>query len=185
MSKIILITGGQRSGKSAYAERLALRLSPTPTYLATARVLDDDMQQRVNLHKARRGPNWTNIEEPMLLSRHDLNNRVVLIDCVTLWATNFLFHFQETTPDDPHNSLANKTFLALAKEFESLSQQDATLIFVTNEIGLGGTSNNALQRLFTDVQGLINQYIAQRAEQVVLLVSGIPVTIKPSQPPTL
>ena len=169
MKKIILITGGQRSGKSEQAEALALSLSTNPVYLATAHIWDDEFRERVRRHQERRGPEWTNIEEEMYLSRHDLTGRVVLIDCITLWLTNWL-----TT-----NSVNVDAIHAEAKcEFDAFTQHDATYIFVTNEIGLGGVSDNALQRKFTDLQGWMNQYIAQQADEVILMVSGIPVKIK-------
>ena len=88
MKRIILITGGERSGKSTYAEKLALSLSASPVYMATARIWDEEFRQRVLRHQARRGKEWTNIEEEKQLSRHAVEGRVVLIDCVTLWATN-------------------------------------------------------------------------------------------------
>ena len=125
MKRIILITGGSRSGKSTYAEKLALSLSSTPVYLATARIWDEEFRKRVIHHQARRGPEWTNIEEE-----------------------------------------------------KELTSQDATFIFVTNEIGMGGTSENEIQRKFTDMQGWMNQYIASQADEVILMVSGIPVKIK-------
>lgn len=166
-----MITGGQRSGKSEEAERLALSLSERPVYLATAQVLDEEMRYRVTLHQQRRGPQWTNIEEPLHLSRHDLNGRVVLIDCLTLWLTNMFF--EETYDGD-----VERVLQAAKEEFDRLAEQDATLIVVTNEIGLGGTSENALQRRFTDLQGWMNQYVAKQADEVVLMVSGIAVKIK-------
>ena len=91
MKRIILITGGQRSGKSQYAELLALSLTDRPVYVATAHVWDEEFRQRVRKHQERRGPQWTNIEEERLLSRHTLTGRVALIDCLTLWCTNFFF----------------------------------------------------------------------------------------------
>ena len=91
MKRIILITGGQRSGKSSYAEKLALSLSSNPIYMATSRIWDEEFRQRVIKHQKRRGPEWTNIEEEKELSRHQVDGRVVLIDCVTLWATNYFF----------------------------------------------------------------------------------------------
>ena len=169
MKRIILITGGQRSGKSRKAEALALSLSDRPVYLATARIWDDEFRERVRRHKERRGPQWTNIEEEMQLSRHDLSGRVVVIDCVTLWLTNFFF---------TNNSDTDKVLEMAKKEFDAFTRQDATYIFVTNEIGLGGVSDNALQRRFTDVQGWMNQYIAMKADEVILMVSGIEVRIK-------
>lgn len=169
MKRIILITGGQRSGKSQKAEALALSLSDRPVYLATARIWDDEFQERVRRHKERRGPQWTNIEEEMYLSRHNLSGRVIVIDCVTLWLTNFFF---------TNNSDTDKVLEMAKKEFDAFTRQDATYIFVTNEIGLGGVSDNALQRRFTDVQGWMNQYIATKADEVILMVSGIEVKIK-------
>ena len=166
--RIILITGGQRSGKSQYAERLALSLSETPVYIATAHVWDEEFRQRVVAHQARRGPQWTNIEEERALSHHNVSGRVVLIDCITLWLTNFLSEGVEV--DD---------VLAEAKaEFDRFTRQEATFIFVTNEIGWGGTSTNALQRRFTDLQGWMNQYVAAQADEVILMVSGIPLEVK-------
>ena len=170
MTRVLLITGGQRSGKSQYAEQLALSLSPNPIYVATARVFDEEFRQRVALHQARRGPQWTNIEEEKELARHDFSQRVVLIDCLTLWATNFFFDLNESI---------EQALLALREQLEALfAQKEVTYIFVTNELGLGGVSPNATQRRFTDLQGSLNQIVAQRADEVTLMVSGIPVRIK-------
>ena len=172
MKRIILITGGERSGKSTYAEQLALRLSRNPVYLATAHIWDEEFRQRVERHQERRGHEWTNLEEEKWLSRHDVAGRVVLVDCLTLWATNFI-----TDPLD-----VDAVLQQLKAEFDRLTQQEATFIFVTNEIGMGGVSANALQRRFTDLLGWLNQYVAGKADEVTLLVSGIPVKIKSTNP---
>ena len=169
MKRIILITGGQRSGKSSKAEELALSLSANPVYLATAHIWDDEFRERVRKHQVRRGPQWTNIEEEIHLSHHNLSGRVVVIDCVTLWLTNFFFQL---------NSKVDKSLEAAKAEFDAFTQNDATYIFVTNEIGSGGTSENAIQRKFTDLQGWMNQYIASKADEVILMVSGIAVKVK-------
>ena len=158
--KIILITGGQRSGKSRQAEQMALSLASNPVYVATAHIWDDEFRERVRKHQERRGPQWTNIEEEKYLSRHDLTERVVVIDCVTLWLTNFFF---ETSDVD-------QTLEAVKQEFDRFTSHDATYIFVTNEIGS--------QRKFTDLEGWMNQYIASKADEVILMVSGIAVKIK-------
>lgn len=168
-----LITGGQRSGKSTYAESLALQLSPNPIYIATAHVWDDEFRQRVAVHQQRRGEQWTNIEEERWLSRHDVSGRTVLLDCCTLWATNFFFD----TDDDDANRV-RRTLDILKAEFNRFVSQEATFIFVTNEIGLGGVSANKVQRQFTDILGSLNQYIASKADTVTMLVSGIPIKIK-------
>lgn len=171
MKKIILITGGQRSGKSTHAEALALTTSSNPVYMATAHIWDDEFRQRVSIHQQRRGPQWTNIEEEKSLSSHDVSGRVVLVDCLTLWATNFFFEAGDGAD-------VNAVLDDLKAEFDSFVAQDATFIFVTNEIGLGGTSPNAVQRRFTDLLGWLNQYVASKADEVILMVSGIPVKIK-------
>ena len=168
MKKVILITGGARSGKSRYAEELALSLSKNPVYVATAHVWDEEFRERVKKHQERRGPEWTNIEEEMLLSRHDLTGRVAVIDCVTLWCTNYFFQMQEV----------DTALEALKAEFDKFTARDATYIFVTNEIGMGGVSDNAVQRKFTDLQGWMNQYVASKADEVILMVSGIAVKVK-------
>ena len=169
MRKIILITGGQRSGKSTKAEELALSLSPNPVYMATAHIWDEEFRERVRKHQERRGPQWTNIEEETQLSLHDMTGRVIVIDCVTLWLTNFFF---------ANNSDVDKSLELAKAEFDKFTEPDATYIFVTNEIGLGGVSENAIQRKFTDLEGWMNQYIASKADEVILMVSGIPIKIK-------
>ena len=173
--RIILITGGQRSGKSQYAERLALSLSEHPVYLATAHIWDDEFRQRVLIHQQRRGEAWTNIEEEKHLSRHNLDGRVVVIDCITLWCTNFFFTQGAKEWEQPS---VDEALCALKDEFDRFTNQDATFIFVSNEIGSGGVSDSVVQRRFTDLQGWMNQYVASCADEVVLMVSGIPVKIK-------
>lgn len=168
MKKVILITGGARSGKSRYAEELALSLSKTPVYVATAHVWDDEFRERVKKHQERRGPEWTNIEEEKQLSKLNLTGRVAVIDCITLWCTNFFFELQNV----------DKALDDLKREFNQFTAHDATYIFVTNEIGMGGVSENAVQRKFTDLQGWMNQYVASQADEVILMVSGIPVNVK-------
>lgn len=169
MKQIIFITGGARSGKSSYAEKLALSLSSEPVYLATSRVWDEEFRERIRHHQMRRGKEWTNLEEEKELSRHRLPGRVVLVDCVTLWTTNFFFDMQSET---------EKVADAVKTEFEAFTGQDATFIFVTNEIGMGGVAENDVQRRFTDILGWVNQYIAGKADKVILMVSGIPIPIK-------
>lgn len=103
------------------------------------------------------------------MSLHDLSGRTVVVDCVTLWCTNFFF-------DNEGN--VDKSLEEIKTEFDKFTERDATFIFVTNEIGLGGVSVDVVQRRFTDLQGWVNQYVASRADEVVLMVSGIPVRIK-------
>lgn len=172
--KIILITGGQRSGKSQRAEAMALQMSDNPVYLATAHVWDEEFRERVERHKQRRGPQWTNLEEERELSRFNLQGRVVVVDCLTLWATNF-FYRPETPPAAP---AVDEALRQAKQEFDRLTRQDATFIFVTNEIGLGGVSPSAVQRRFTDLLGWLNQYVASRADEVIMMVCGLELKIK-------
>ena len=162
MKRIILITGGQRSGKSSFAEKKAHELTTSPVYLATAKIWDEEFRKRVERHQENRGPEWTNIEEEKELSRHQVKDNVVLIDCVTLWCTNFFFDLDADV---------EAALQAVKQEFDNFIRQDATFIFVTNEIGSGAVSENAIQRRFTDLQGWMNQYIASKADQVYLMVS--------------
>lgn len=169
MRKIIFITGGQRSGKSRYAQELAEKFSATPVYLATARHWDDDFEERIRRHQADRGDKWTTIEEEKTLSRLHLSGKTVLLDCVTLWLTN-IFH------DNKYNL---STSLEEAKnEWNRFIEQDVTLIVVSNEIGMSLHAADESSRHFTDLQGWINQYIARSANEVYFMVSGIPMRTK-------
>ena len=189
MKKFILITGGERSGKSRYAESLALSLSPNPVYLATARIWDEEFRQRVIKHQSRRGPQWTNIEEQKFLSQHQFTDRVVVVDCLTLWATNFFYDCSTPKPgqelpavsqdcNTEKPNIVDQALQQLQKELTLLVQQDAVFICVTNEIGSGGTNINPVQRQFTDLLGRFNQFAAKMADEVILMVSGINVKIK-------
>ncbi|AWK02766.1 bifunctional adenosylcobinamide kinase/adenosylcobinamide-phosphate guanylyltransferase [Flavobacterium crocinum] len=167
---IYLITGGERSGKSSYAQNLALTLSNNPIYVATARKWDSDFQNRIDRHQQERDERWTNIEEEKFLSKIDFSEKTALIDCVTLWLTNFFVD----TKNDVQLSLeeAKKEFLAVA------NQENANIIIVTNEIGMGVHAETYIGRKFVELQGWMNQFLASNADEVVLMVSGIPVKIK-------
>lgn len=195
MKRIILVTGGQRSGKSTYAEKLALEMAAAQggdgmaVYMATSRIWDEEFARRVQIHKERRGSQWINVEEPKFLSNHNVAGRVVLVDCVTLWSTNFFFDLSEGLDGETNATmsaaeaecsatLVERTLVAIKEEFCKFVEQEATFVFVTNEIGLSGVSENKVQRQFTDLLGWLNQYIASRADEVVFMVSGIPVKIK-------
>lgn len=169
MRKIIFITGGARSGKSSYAQGFAEKLSANPVYLATARKWDDDFGARIRRHQAERDERWTTLEEEKNLSRHDLNGKIVLMDCVTLWLTN-IFH------DNQYD--LNRSLDEAKAEWNRFIKQDFTLIVVSNEIGMSLHAPDEVSRHFTDLQGWINQHIAQTADEVYFMVSGIPLKIK-------
>lgn len=167
---IYLITGGERSGKSSYAQTLALQLSDSPIYVATARKWDADFQNRISRHQQERDERWTNIEKEKHLSEIDFTNKIALIDCVTLWLTNFF---------TDHDYDVNLSLEEAKKEFLTVANhKNATLIIVTNEIGMGVHAETPIGRKFTELQGWMNQFLASNADEVVLMVSGIPVKIK-------
>ena len=163
--RVIYISGGQRSGKSGYAQRLARSLSDRPIYLATARHWDEEFERRIARHQADRGPEWTTIEEPRYLSQTQIAGRVVLIDCVTLWLTNIYSDLEF----DAEASLSEAR-----REWQELLHhcKAEVLIVVSNEIGMSLHAPDAGARAFVDLQGWVNQYISATADEAYLMVSG-------------
>jgi adenosylcobinamide kinase/adenosylcobinamide-phosphate guanylyltransferase len=166
---IYYITGGERSGKSRYAQQLALELTDKPIYIATSRIWDKDFENRVQRHKNERDERWTSIEEEKELSKIDLKNKVAVIDCVTLWLTNYYV--------DTKNNV-EESLRQAKEEFDKLSQLNSTFIIISNEIGMGVHPHTEIGRKFVELQGWMNQYIARKADKAILMVSGIPVIIK-------
>jgi adenosylcobinamide kinase/adenosylcobinamide-phosphate guanylyltransferase len=163
------ISGGQRSGKTSYALQLAKSLSDKPVYLATSRIWDEGYKARIERHKSERDTSWENIEEEKELSKLHLANKTVVLDCVTLWLTNF---FTDTNYD------LTLSLNEAKQEFDAFIKQDMQLIIISNEIGMGIHASTDMGRKFTDLQGWMNQYIAQKADSATFMVSGIPVKIK-------
>jgi adenosylcobinamide kinase/adenosylcobinamide-phosphate guanylyltransferase len=169
-ANLILVTGGARSGKSGYAQKQALQLSDRPVYVATAKRYDDEnFKNRINRHIADRDERWTTIEEQLQLSALDLEKKVVVVDCITLWLTNFFSLYKYDVEQSLHSMMA---------EINALLQIDASFIMITNELGMGVHAETEIGRKFTDLQGWTNQFIAAKANKVVFMVSGIPLTIK-------
>jgi adenosylcobinamide kinase/adenosylcobinamide-phosphate guanylyltransferase len=170
--RIILITGGCRSGKSRFALDYANRRFSKKIYLATAEVLDEEMGLRVENHKRARGPEWQTVEEPLgiveKIVAYGDKAEAILLDCLTLWLTNLLLKW-----DDDSKIMNEVERLA-----EALKQVRATLIVVTNEVGMGIVPDNPLGRRFRDLSGMTNQTIAQAADTVVFMVSGLPLFLK-------
>ncbi|WP_417800586.1 bifunctional adenosylcobinamide kinase/adenosylcobinamide-phosphate guanylyltransferase [Tenacibaculum sp.] len=166
---IYYISGGERSGKSSYAQKLAESLSDTPIYLATSRIWDDNFQQRVDRHVADRDERWTTVEEEKWLSNVIAEKQTVVIDCVTLWLTNF---FVDTKYD------IEKALEIAKEEINKLVEIDANIIIISNEIGMGLHANSESSRKFTQLQGWTNQHIAKLADKATFMVSGLPLTLK-------
>ena len=168
-ARLTLVLGGARSGKSRYAESLITALPPPWIYAATAQALDAEMAARIGAHRARRGAGWTTIEAPRdLAATLTAHGRTpVLVDCLTLWLSNLMM-----------------ADAGIEQEFDRLEQAldkaAAPVVLVANEVGSGIVPDNALARRFRDLQGGLNQRIAAQADHVVLMVAGLPLTLKGS-----
>ena len=169
MNHTTFITGGQRSGKSSFAMEMAEDISDFPVYIATARKWDEDFEQRIQRHQQDRGENWQTIEEEKELGKLNLTNKTVVLDCVTLWLTN-IFH---------DNGYDIELSLKYAKQqWQQFINQEFKLIVVSNELGMGVHPEHEVARKFADLQGWVNQFIAKSADEVFLMVSGIPMHVK-------
>lgn len=170
MSKLILVLGGARAGKSTFALRLAeAQLGDGQgCFIATAQALDDEMSERIARHRAERSAQWITVEEPFQLDVALLQAaaaKVVLIDCLTLFVSNWLLRSENELQPIVDRMLAN------------LKSQ--TVICVSNEVGLGIVPDNPLGRTFRDLLGRVNQQFAAAADEVYLLVAGLPLQLKP------
>ena len=179
MGKIILVTGGARSGKSKFAESLALKIGGgKAAYIATAQIFDDEMAHRVKLHKERRKENWITFESPFDADKSILfaaeSFDAILFDCVTIYLSNFIC---AANLDDVEKIYRDAEIL-INRLIDAAENSDATIIFVSNEVGAGIVPENKLARIFRDIAGLANQNITAHAEKVFLTVSGIAVDIK-------
>ena len=168
---IHLITGGERSGKSRYAQQRALAHASRPVYLATAPPPSDDesFAQRIARHQQERTDQWTTVEEPLYPHRVLPSEGAVVIDCVTLWLNNWLAKQQYDK---------DKALAAAQQAFDQLLPSECLLLVVTNEVGMGLHASSQVGRDFVELQGWMNQYIAQRAQQVTFMVAGLPLTVK-------
>jgi adenosylcobinamide kinase/adenosylcobinamide-phosphate guanylyltransferase len=170
-NRIVLITGGARSGKSRYAEERARESGMRRLYLATAEAKDEEMARRIAEHRKRRGEEWITIEEPIELSNQLLRYRgqvdCALVDCLTLWLSNLLLRQDEEAAVKRIDELV-----------DVLTLLDFHVFFVTNEVGSAVVPDNALARKFRDLVGLASQRLAEAADEVVLMVAGLPMIVK-------
>ncbi len=177
MSHTIFITGGSRSGKSAFAEKLALASGGPLGYLATAQMLDGEMEERIRIHRERRGEEWHTIEEPTHLSqtlaRCDGQYNSILVDCITLWLSNLMFKYEQAEED-----IEARIAEDLQRLKTTLHGMVTPVIIVSNEVGMGIVPENDLARLFRDIAGRTNQILATAADEVHVVISGIPLKLK-------
>jgi adenosylcobinamide kinase/adenosylcobinamide-phosphate guanylyltransferase len=166
---IIYISGGVRSGKSAYAQQRALELSAEPVYIATAKIWDEDFRERVKRHQDDRGAEWTTFEAYRNLHLLPLEGKTVVIDCVTLWLTNFFMD---------HDNDINLSLADFKKEIDQLQTIAANFVIISNELGMGLHAETDIGRKFADLQGWANQYVAAKAKEAVFMVSGLPLVLK-------
>ena len=163
--KLTLVLGGARSGKSRHAEAIVLREPPPWTYVATAQVFDDEMRERVDVHRARRAEGWRTIEAPIDVAAALGSPGPAMVDCLTLWLTNVM--------------LAELDVAAETARLEAaVVRRAGVTVLVSNEVGLGIVPDNALARRFRDAAGVLHQRLAARADGVVMMVAGLPLKVK-------
>ena len=177
--KLIFITGGARSGKSHFAEKVAAKISKEVAYIAAGQPLDEEMAHRIEKHKEKRLNSWETYEEPIevrkLVSRLGLEKEVILIDCLTLLTSNLLLK-KENKVGDPQ--WEEEILLEIKKLAEVSYKIPAQVIIVSNEVGMGLVPDNPLGRVYRDILGRANSIIADKADEVFMMVSGIPLKIK-------
>lgn len=177
-----LILGGARSGKSAYAETLAIETGKELIYLATARAGDSEMAQRIAHHRQQRAPGWHTVEEPVALgaalAQWCAPERVVLVDCLTLWLTNLLFSGTQDFPEVGPVGLPPLFHTERARFLQALDNAASDVLLVSNEVGMGVVPYGAISRCFADEAGRLNQAVAARCERAVLVAAGLPLVLK-------
>ena len=181
MGKVTLILGGARSGKSTYAEKLALTHGGRVTFIATAEVLDDEMAGRIEKHKQARPGKWETLEIPHnlaeTLQENPIDADVVLLDCLTLWASNLLLRYAPEGEDIDEEALNEMGMAEMEGLFDIIEDGEADWIMVSNEVGLGLVPPYPLGRAYRDLLGRVNQAVAARADEVYFMAAGIPVPV--------
>lgn len=177
-----LILGGARSGKSAYAEKLAAGTGRECVYIATAQACDDEMAARIASHRRQRDRSWTTVEEPVALGaaiqRLSSPERVVLVDCLTVWLSNLLFAEGDAYPDIGTVEPPRLFFEQRDSLLDALDGPTGDIVLVSNEVGWGIVPQGAVSRWFVDEAGRLNQAVAARCDKVVLVAAGLPLTLK-------
>ena len=186
MNNIVLITGGARSGKSTYAEKLAKEAKGEVLYIATSIPFDDEMKDRVKKHKERRPATWHTFEGyknlKQVFNNEKLQFDTILLDCITIMVTNLMFDSAGDNFDDLNDeaidTMESEILQEVADFLNEAQKSKKTIIIVTNEIGCGIVPEYKMARVFRDIAGRVNQYIASRSDEVNMVVCGIPIKIK-------
>lgn len=177
-----LVLGGARSGKSLYAENLARQSGKEVVYIATAHAGDSEMAQRIAHHRTQRPADWLTVEEPLHLAAIIRSTasaqRVLLIDCLTLWLTNLLFSERADYPDVGEIALPATFHQQRAALLEALSTCSSDVILVSNEVGMGIVPFGAVSRCFADEAGRLNQAVAAICDRAVFVAAGLPLVLK-------
>lgn len=170
--RVILVTGGCRSGKSRFALEYANRHYQKKIYLATCEPLDEEMAHRIELHKRARGPEWQTVEEPIgvveKVTQHGEEGGVILLDCLTLWISNLLMRGNDE----------NRIMDEIARLVQAVQRSPSSFLLVSNEVGMGIVPADPTARFFRDIAGMVNQTMAREADTVILMISGIPMGLK-------
>ena len=182
-STIILCSGGARSGKSEFAEQLALSLKGRKAYVATGQAFDNEMKDRIKKHQLRRGKEWITFEIPLHLHKNweQIKNvsDVILIDCLTMFTSNHVFAHGDINTQEDSNRIESIILEELRLLLQDINNSnDKTVIFVTNEIGLGIVPENKLARYFRDITGRVNREVASAANKMYLTISGVTIELK-------
>ena len=180
MSKIIFLLGGARSGKSSYAIDLAKRISDKVLYFATGVPCDDETKAKIEIHKKVRPKSWIVVEEPLnleiVLNRIDKSIEVVILDCFTFWVSNLLLHYQDKKVDSSY--LETEITTRVLQVISIARNIRAQVIIVSNEVSMGIVPETSLGRVFRDILGRVNQMVTASADEVLLMVAGIPIKVK-------
>ncbi|QRN86866.1 bifunctional adenosylcobinamide kinase/adenosylcobinamide-phosphate guanylyltransferase [Clostridia bacterium] len=183
---ITLVTGGARSGKSSYAEKICSAYGKPMVYIACGKITDAEMEDRIKKHQERRASNWKTVEKyrdfaQMKDQDYFCENDIFLLDCVTTMATNLMFDAgidYDTCSMEEMNQVEKDVLEQFSELLDVVKKGHKTLVLVSNEVGSGVVPSYRMGRFFRDLAGRINQYLAQKADEVVWMVSGIPVRIK-------
>jgi len=190
LKKTILLLGGARSGKSRFAQEYAMRNGENVLYVATATAGDEDMRRRIEKHKKDRPSNWRTLEAitdiGVQIEANAGDARLIVVDCITMLVNNIFSRYDEKRFDEiDDTALENEVIAEIRRLQQCLEKLDVSFLIVSNEVGLGLVPSNRMGRLYRDILGRANQMLAETSDEVYLLVTGIPLQVKPNSTPEI